>query len=53
MGNAPPDLHAKAAMRGWAVTGSHDADGVAEAIFAAIPHLEQAALTLEAQFQSK
>jgi len=43
MGNAPIDLHAMAARRGWFTTGTHDADGVAEAIYAALPELELAA----------
>ena len=32
MANAPDDLKAVAAARGWAVGGRHDADGVAEAV---------------------
>ena len=40
MGNAPIDLHAMAVERGWFTTGTHDADGVAEAIYAALPELE-------------
>jgi hydroxymethylpyrimidine pyrophosphatase-like HAD family hydrolase len=42
MGNAPLDLHEMAAERGWFTTGPHDADGVAEAIYAALPELELA-----------
>jgi Cof subfamily protein (haloacid dehalogenase superfamily) len=45
MGNAPIDLHAIAAERGWFTTGPHDADGVAEAIYAALPELELTAAT--------
>ena len=40
MGNAPADLQAMAFERGWLTTCAHDADGVAEAIFAALPELE-------------
>ena len=43
MGNAPEDLRAVASERGWVMTGANDADGVAEAIYAAVPAL--AALT--------
>ena len=39
MGNAPGDLQAIALERGWAVTAANDADGVAEAIYAALPQL--------------
>ncbi len=39
MGNAPADLRTMASERGWAVTTTHDADGVAEAIDRALPHL--------------
>jgi HAD superfamily hydrolase (TIGR01484 family) len=42
MGNAPDDLQAMAATRGWQSTCTHDADGVAEAIYAAIPELSAA-----------
>ena len=45
MGNAPLDLHAMAVERGWATTGENHADGVAEAIYAALPELEQVAAT--------
>jgi Cof subfamily protein (haloacid dehalogenase superfamily) len=41
MGNAPADLHAIAQERGWAMTCSHEMDGVAEAIYAALPELER------------
>jgi Cof subfamily protein (haloacid dehalogenase superfamily) len=41
MANAPLDLHAMAAQRGWFTTGPHDADGVAEAIYTALPELER------------
>jgi HAD superfamily hydrolase (TIGR01484 family) len=40
MGNAPLDLHAMALERGWVTTGENHADGVAEAIYAALPELE-------------
>jgi Cof subfamily protein (haloacid dehalogenase superfamily) len=53
MGNAPADLKAIAAERGWLQTCANDADGVAEAIFAAIPELEAAALTLAGDAGSK
>jgi Cof subfamily protein (haloacid dehalogenase superfamily) len=53
MGNAPADLNAIAAERGWLSTCANDADGVAEAIFAAIPELEEAALTLAGDAGSK
>ena len=43
MGNAPEDLHAMAVERGWATTCENFADGVAEAILAALPELEFAA----------
>jgi len=36
MENAPEDLKAVAAERGWVIGGHHDADGVAEAIEAAL-----------------
>jgi hydroxymethylpyrimidine pyrophosphatase-like HAD family hydrolase len=36
MGNAPDDLKEVAAVRGWALGARHDADGVAEAIEAAL-----------------
>lgn len=39
MGNAPLDLHAMALERGWITTGENHADGVAEAIYAALPEL--------------
>jgi hypothetical protein len=45
MGNAPEDLKAEAAERGWVVGRRHDEDGVAEAIEAA---LEGASATLAA-----
>jgi len=53
MGNAPADLKAMAAERGWLSTCANDADGVAEAIFAEIPELEAAALTLAGDTGSK
>jgi len=55
MGNAPADLQAMAAERGWLTTCGHDADGVAEAIFAALPELagEADALTVGAVGGSK
>jgi hydroxymethylpyrimidine pyrophosphatase-like HAD family hydrolase len=53
MGNAPADLKAMAEERGWLKTCANDADGVAEAIFAAIPDLEAAALTLAGDAGSK
>lgn len=37
MGNAPEDLQEMAAERGWAVTASHDEDGVAGAIERVLP----------------
>ena len=40
MGNAPLDLHAMALERNWVTTGENHTDGVAEAIYAALPHLE-------------
>jgi Cof subfamily protein (haloacid dehalogenase superfamily) len=46
MGNAPQDLHALAAERGWRTTATNLQDGVAEAIFRAVPELEDRALTL-------
>jgi Cof subfamily protein (haloacid dehalogenase superfamily) len=46
MGNAPPDLHAVAAERSWKTTATNVGDGVAEAIFAALPELDAQALTL-------
>jgi hydroxymethylpyrimidine pyrophosphatase-like HAD family hydrolase len=39
MGNAPDDLKAIAAERGWLTTCENYADGVAEAIFRAVPEL--------------
>ena len=39
MGNAPEDLRQMAAGRGWALTATHDADGVAQAIYLAVPQL--------------
>ncbi len=39
MGNAPADLLAAAPSRGWHITAPHHADGVAEAIAAALPSL--------------
>ena len=39
MGNAPADLLAAAPARGWHITAPHHADGVAEAIAAALPSL--------------
>jgi len=39
MGNAPADLQAMAAERGWLTTCGHDADGVAEAVYRALPEL--------------
>ena len=39
MGNAPIDLHAIALERNWLTTSENHADGVAEAIYAAIPEL--------------
>jgi len=45
MGNAPLDLHAMALERGWVTTGENHADGVAEAIYAALPELEPVAAT--------
>ena len=39
MGNAPADLLAQAPTRGWHITAPHHADGVAEAIAAALPSL--------------
>ncbi len=41
MGNAPADLRAMATERGWTITATHDADGVAEAIARALPHLSE------------
>jgi hydroxymethylpyrimidine pyrophosphatase-like HAD family hydrolase len=41
MGNAPDDLQAMARERGWPITATHDADGVAEAILAAMPQLAE------------
>jgi HAD superfamily hydrolase (TIGR01484 family) len=41
MGNAPADLQATARERGWISTCGHDLDGVAEAIYAALPELER------------
>jgi len=46
MGNAPADLHAVAAERKWKTTATNVCDGVAEAIFAALPELDAPALTL-------
>lgn len=43
MGNAPEELQQMAVARGWHITATHDADGVAEAIFAAIPALADTA----------
>lgn len=40
MGNAPLDLHAIALDRNWFTTSENHADGVAEAIYAALPQLE-------------
>ncbi len=40
MGNAPAELRATAAERGWAVTTAHDEDGVAAAIERALPKAE-------------
>jgi hydroxymethylpyrimidine pyrophosphatase-like HAD family hydrolase len=49
MGNAPEDLLAGAAARGWELTSTHDADGVAAAIERAIAsHTEPAAHLLTA-----
>lgn len=53
MGNAPDDLKAVSELRGWAVTGRNDEDGVAEAIedllrrqaVASTPALEEAGET--------
>ena len=45
MGNAPLDLHAMALQRGWITTSDNTADGVAEAIYAALPELEAAVAT--------
>ena len=45
MGNAPLDLHAMALERGWVTTRENHADGVAEAIYAALPELETEAVT--------
>ena len=42
MGNAPLDLHAIALERGWVTTSDNVADGVAEAIYAALPNLQVA-----------
>jgi len=42
MGNAPLDLHAMALQRGWVTTSDNLADGVAEAIYAALPELDAA-----------
>jgi hypothetical protein len=39
MGNAPDELKAIAAERGWLTTRENHADGVAEAIFRAVPEL--------------
>ncbi len=39
MGNAPADLLAAAPARSWHITAPHHADGVAEAILAALPSL--------------
>jgi len=46
MGNAPMDLHRTAVERGWLTTSGHDADGVAEAIYAALPELDREAPVL-------
>ncbi len=46
MGNAPADLKLLAAQKGWALTTSHAADGVAEAIEQACPHLLTTPVTL-------
>lgn len=40
MGNAPIDLHAMALDRNWVTTSDNLADGVAEAVYAALPELE-------------
>ena len=40
MANAPLDLHAMALEQNWVTTGENSADGVAEAIYAALPELE-------------
>lgn len=53
MANAPDDLTAQAAARGWVMTGAHGADGVAEAILAAVPALQERALTGAASGGSK
>ena len=39
MGNAPDDLKAMASAQGWRIAGSHEADGVAEAIATSCPGL--------------
>jgi len=39
MGNAPADLQAMAVERGWVTTCGHNADGVAEAVYRALPEL--------------
>jgi hydroxymethylpyrimidine pyrophosphatase-like HAD family hydrolase len=38
MGNAPEDLKASAAARGWHLTAAHDEDGVAHAVEPHLPH---------------
>ncbi len=42
MGNAPDDLQAIATERGWRTTAANHEDGVAQAIYAALPELELA-----------
>jgi len=39
MGNAPADLQLMAIEHNWLMTAAHDADGVAEAIYVALPQL--------------
>lgn len=45
MGNAPLDLHQIALERGWVTTSENHADGVADAIYAALPELEPVVAT--------
>ena len=45
MGNAPEDLKAVGAEHGWGIGGRHDADGVAEAIEAALDGLAAGVLS--------
>jgi hydroxymethylpyrimidine pyrophosphatase-like HAD family hydrolase len=46
MGNAPDDLQTIAAERGWLTTCAHDAHGVAEAVYRALPELAVLAAVL-------